>query len=86
MKRIGVRELKANLSDILREVDEAGQVVEVTRHGRVVARLVPRQAGGSDRDGNGAWTDLQALVAEIGAHWPAGVTAAQAVADVRREL
>src|SRR5215218_4575072 len=86
MKSIGVRELKANLSEILREVDEDRQVVEVTRHGRVVARLVPPQAGPTDRDANGAWTDLQALLAEISAQWPEGITAAQATADVRREL
>ena len=86
MRSIGVRELKANLSEILREVDEDGQVVEVTRHGRVVARLMPPQAGVTDRDANGAWTALQALAAEISARWPEEVTAAQAVADVRREL
>ncbi|HET7076551.1 MAG TPA: type II toxin-antitoxin system Phd/YefM family antitoxin [Chloroflexia bacterium] len=86
MKSIGVRELKANLSEILREVDENGQVVEVTRHGRVVARLLPPQAETADRDANGAWTDLQGLAAAISAQWPEGVTAAQAVTDVRREL
>jgi prevent-host-death family protein len=46
MKSIGMRELKANLSEILREVGEDGQVVEVTRHGRVVARLVPPKQSG----------------------------------------
>ncbi len=86
MKSIGVRELKANLSEILREVDEDGQVVEVTRHGRVVARLLPPQAELTDRDANGAWSDLRALAAAISAQWPEGVTAAQAVAEVRREL
>lgn len=87
MKSIGVRELKANISEILREVEEAGEVIEVTRHGQIVARLVP----GSwmvpvDRDANGAWTDLNALSAEISALWPEGVTAADAINDVRRDL
>jgi prevent-host-death family protein len=86
MKRIGIRELKANLSEILREVDEEGQIVEVTRHGRVVARLMPARVASTDRDANGAWTDLKAIAAEISAHWPPGVSAAEAVADVRREL
>jgi prevent-host-death family protein len=87
MKSIGVRELKANISEILREVEEAGEVIEVTRHGQIVARLVP----GSwtvpvDRDANGAWTDLNALAAEISTLWPEGVTAADAINDVRRDL
>jgi prevent-host-death family protein len=87
MKSIGVRELKANISEMLREVEEAGEVIEVTRHGHVVARLVPASSAVPvDRDANGAWTDLNALAAEISALWPEGVTAADAINDVRRDL
>ena len=64
MKRISVRALKAPLSAILREVGEGGPVVEVTRHGRVLARRVPPPAGLPDRDVHGAWTDLRARIAE----------------------
>jgi prevent-host-death family protein len=38
--RVGVRELRQNLSVYLRRV-EAGESFEVTDHGRPVARLVP---------------------------------------------
>lgn len=40
MKRVGVADLKNNLSRHLREV-EGGTVIEVTDHDRPVARLVP---------------------------------------------
>ncbi len=40
MKRVGVAELKNNLSRHLRDV-EAGQEIEVTDHDRPIARLVP---------------------------------------------
>jgi prevent-host-death family protein len=40
MREIGVRELKANLSSVLRRVSE-GERVRVTRRGRPVAELVP---------------------------------------------
>ena len=40
MKSIGVRELRQRASEFLRDV-ERGQVIEVTAHGRPVARLVP---------------------------------------------
>jgi prevent-host-death family protein len=43
MREIGVRELKANLSSVLRRV-EAGEQVRVTVRGRPVADLVPAQA------------------------------------------
>jgi prevent-host-death family protein len=38
--RVGVRELRQNLSVYLRRV-EAGETLEVTEHGRAVARLGP---------------------------------------------
>jgi prevent-host-death family protein len=40
MKSIGVRELRQQASRYLREV-ERGDAIEVTDHGRPVARLVP---------------------------------------------
>lgn len=43
MKRVGVAELKDNLSRHLREV-EGGQEIEVTDHGRPVARIVPARS------------------------------------------
>ena len=40
MERVGVRELRQNLSVYLRRV-QAGEALEVTEHGRPVAALVP---------------------------------------------
>lgn len=40
MREIGVRELKAKLSEILRSI-EAGESVRVTNHGKPVADIVP---------------------------------------------
>ncbi|PJK01923.1 type II toxin-antitoxin system prevent-host-death family antitoxin [Lysobacteraceae bacterium NML75-0749] len=42
MKNVSVVEAKAHFSALLTEV-EAGAQVAVTRHGKVVARLVPEQ-------------------------------------------
>src|SRR5664279_2009136 len=41
--RVGVRELRQNLSVYLRRV-EKGETLEVTEHGRLVARLAPAPA------------------------------------------
>lgn len=87
MRTVGVRELKANVSEILREVEERGEIIEVTRHNHVIARLVPaRTTHRIDRDANGVWTELNALAAEISAQWPEGVSAQEAINDIRREL
>ena len=42
MKRVGVAELKNNLSRYLRAA-EAGETIEVTDHARALARLVPAE-------------------------------------------
>jgi prevent-host-death family protein len=49
--RVGVRELRQNLSVYLRRV-EKGETLDVTEHGRLVARLGPApapEAGGLER-------------------------------------
>ena len=38
--QVSVKELKSNLSRYLREVKQ-GKIIEVTRHGRLIARLCP---------------------------------------------
>jgi prevent-host-death family protein len=48
MREIGVRELKARLSEALREVERGGEL-RVTSHGRPVADIVPAVAGRDDR-------------------------------------
>ena len=40
MREIGVRQLKARLSEVLRAV-EAGEAVRVTNHGKPVAEIIP---------------------------------------------
>jgi prevent-host-death family protein len=56
MREIGVRDLKAHLSELLREVD-AGEELRVTVRGRPVADILPANAPRGDQR-------LRALVAE----------------------
>lgn len=49
MLRIGVRELRQHASRYLSRV-KAGETVEVTERGRLVALLVPPAAGATERD------------------------------------
>jgi prevent-host-death family protein len=84
---VGVRELKEQTSQILRRVRENGEEIQITYHGRVVARLVPASVPRLDSTTLSAiWTNLDRVAAEIGARWPSGVTAADAVSEGRREL
>jgi prevent-host-death family protein len=83
MKTLGVRELKKNLSEALREV-QAGEIIEVTNRGQVIARVVPVRPPKQDPEAiRTALADMDALAAEIAAYWPEGVSAAEALDDVR---
>ena len=87
MDSIGVRELKGRTSEILRRVRERAETIDVTYRGRVVARLVPVEQASADAEQVSAvWTDIDRLAAHIGARWPAGVSAVDAVREGRREL
>ncbi len=87
MLTVGVRELKQETSKILRRVREKGETIAITYHGEVVARLVPvAPPEPTDEEIAAILTNLEALSAEISAKWPEGVSALDAINDVRREL
>lgn len=39
-KKAGVRELKSNLSDYLRRVED-GEIITITKRGKIIGRIVP---------------------------------------------
>jgi prevent-host-death family protein len=87
MYEVGVRELKQNLSTILKRVRTKKEAVEITYRGRTVARIVPvvdeRQLSADDA---AVFEEVEKLAKEIGARWPKGVSAVDAVREQRREL
>lgn len=84
-EEIGIRELKANMSEVLRRVREEKATYDVTYRGRVVAHLVPVDDKEFDRaEFEKLWAEMDELAAEISATWPTGVTAAQAIDEERR--
>jgi len=83
MITVGIRELKQQASELVRMVRETGKEVQVTFHGEVVALLIPVKRT-QKKDEAKAWAKLDNLAAERGARWPRGVSAADAVSEVRR--
>jgi len=100
MRSVGIRELRKRTSEIIGWVRDEGIEVQITHYGQPVARLVPvlpeaeetsspadiRSTGTSSEDLASVYTTLDRLAAEIGARWPKGVSAADAVAEDRRDL
>jgi prevent-host-death family protein len=87
MQSIGIRELKEHTSQVLRRVREKGQSLQVTYRGHVIALILPAPASKTKaKDLETYWADLDQLSVEIGAHWPKGLSASDAVREGRREL
>lgn len=85
MTIVGIRELKAHMSEMIRRVSEVGETIEITQHGRVVARLVPARAPAVDTERlTGELDELDRIAAEIGVDWPEGVSAVDAIDEDRR--
>jgi prevent-host-death family protein len=88
MKTFDASELIEHIDEVLRMVEEEGETIEITNHGEVIAHIVPvpesqPSVESAKRD---VWVDLDRLAVEISAHWPAEVSAVDAVRDVRRDL
>ena len=66
MISVGVRELKQQASELIRLVREEQREIQITYRGKLVALLVPVERA-TVEDQTAAWTNLDALAAEIGA-------------------
>lgn len=85
LKTMGIRDLKARMSEVMREVQE-GATIEITNHGKVVAIMVPPRSRLTHKEIESDLESIDRLAAQISAHWPEGVSALEAVQDVRRDL
>ncbi len=53
---VSVSEFKIHCLDLIRQVEQVGDAVELTRHGKVVARLIPTAPAAQ---GTSAWLRLR---------------------------
>lgn len=84
-KSIGIRELKNELSQVLKEVAEQGQEIDITNHGQVIARLVPAKPVSDSTASEAAWVHLKELSKQISKNWSGG-DANDAINEIRRDL
>jgi len=94
MARVGVRELKNQATEIIRNVRENRAEYVVTYRGQPVAVLLPvdegwlaeetRRVVEGTEPGEDVWAELEAIRQEIGRHWQSDKTAVELVSEQRR--
>lgn len=93
MREIGVRELKNQATEILREVREQQAEYIVTYHGKPVARIVPfteertnlhtKRPAPSLAERESMWAEWDALAAEIDENWQSELGAVEQLSKDR---
>ena len=90
MPDIGVRELKARASEIIRNVREHQTRYTITYRGQPIGVLVPLAQPRAERlihseeAGSAAWDELVRLGEEIGRGWQSPMTSTELLSEMRR--
>ena len=85
MRQIGVRELKARASEVLRDVRDSHAEYVVTLRGRPVGVLLPLDEGAERLNRTDeVWDQLVGLGAQIAAGWESPLTSAELLSEMRR--
>ena len=79
----GIRELKAQASELVGRVRESGNRVQITDHDKVVALLGPVGTVTEPVEEAQAWAALDELAAQIGQCWPKNLSVQQAIGEER---
>jgi prevent-host-death family protein len=86
MAEIGVRELKARASEVVRAVRERRARYTITYRGRPVGVLLPLDEATEAEalTGEDAWDELARLGEEIGREWQSPLTSTELLSAMRR--
>lgn len=85
MPEVGLRDLKARASEILRDVRERRARYVITYRGRPVGVLLPvEEARPAEGDGQVVWDELVRLGQEIGQRWRSPLTSVELLSTLRR--
>jgi prevent-host-death family protein len=84
MEEIGIRELKARASEVVRAVKERRARSVITQRGRPAALLVPLDALPPQPDPEEVWARLEELGKEIARNWQSEKSAVEILSEMRR--
>jgi prevent-host-death family protein len=84
MPEIGIRELKARISQVVRAVKEHRARYVVHVRGKPVAMLIPADTEPPPCRADEVWVRLERLGKEIAEHWESDKSAVELLSDMRR--
>ena len=85
MEEIGIRELKARASDVVRAVKEKRARYVITQRGKPVAVIVPIDAVVPEKPTDGeVWERLVKIREELGKGWQSEKSAVEILSEMRR--
>lgn len=84
MEEIGIRELKARASDVVRAVKEQRARYVVTQRGEPVALIIPLDALPTNKSDDEVWERLMQLGEEISKNWQSEKSAVEILSEMRR--
>jgi len=84
MEEIGIRELKARASEVVRAVKERRARYVITQRGRPAAVLVPLDSLPPQSNADEVWARLEELGKEIARNWQSEKSAVEILSEMRR--
>lgn len=84
MEKVGIRELKARASELVRAVRENRAQYVITQRGEPVAILLPVDAVPPPPDPDEVWARLEAIREELGKGWQSEKSAVEILSEMRR--
>ncbi|HZT96903.1 MAG TPA: type II toxin-antitoxin system Phd/YefM family antitoxin [Chloroflexota bacterium] len=84
--RVGLREFNEHTSRYVHHVRESGRMLEITYHGRTVARLVPPDSDKREQLSPQQWlAGMEAFSQELAEKWPKDVSAVDVIREERAD-
>jgi prevent-host-death family protein len=84
IEEIGIRELKARASDVVRAVKEKRARYVITQRGKPAALIIPLDAAPPEKSADEVWERLLKIGEELGKGWKSEKSAVEILSEMRR--
>jgi prevent-host-death family protein len=83
-EEVGIRELKARASELVRNVKEERARYVITQRGKPAALIIPMDAALPEKAGDQIWESLTNIGEELSKGWKSDKSAVEILTEIRR--